>query len=175
VSSRPVVYFLCTGNAARSVMAAVMLRDLTESFEVRGAGTHVIEGRPMSVRTRRALERHNLSDPHHRSHQMAGADVQAADLVIAMEPMHVEWIRRHHPQGSPLTGTLRRLVRDLGSSGVGARGQGFASRITALDLDRIDAEPWETVDDPASGDQEVFDRCADELMELVAALHQSLR
>lgn len=173
--ARPVVYFLCTGNAARSVMAAVMLRDLTGRFEVRGAGTHVVEGRPMSVRTRSALARFHLADPHHRSHQMGAADVEAADLVVAMEPMHVDWVRRHHPDGAPFTGTLRRLVRDLEPSATATGDSRFASRVAALGLDRIEAESWETVVDPASGDQAVFDRCAEELRELVAALHLSLR
>ena len=44
---------LCTGNAARSVMAGVMLG--SGPFRIRTAGTHVLEGRPMSYRTRDAL------------------------------------------------------------------------------------------------------------------------
>jgi len=170
---RPVVYFLCTGNAARSVMAATMLRALVDSFEVRSGGTHTIEGLPMSVRTRTALARHGLSDHSHRSHQMASTDVENADLVVAMEPLHVAWFRRHHPEGAPLTGTLRRLVRDLEPSDTAA-GTGFGSRVAGLALGDVDVEPWEEVVDPASGDQDVFDRCADELLELVAALRVAL-
>ena len=173
MSERPVVYFLCTGNAARSVMAATMLRALDDTFEVYSGGTHTIEDRPMSVRTRSALARHGLADDSHRSRQMGAADVARADLVVAMEPLHVMWIRRNHPEGAALTGTLRRLVRDLEPSGSGG-GAGLGRRVAALGLEQLTAEPWEEVVDPASGDQEVFDRCADELIELVSSLRLAL-
>ena len=173
MSERPVVYFLCTGNAARSVMAATMLRALVDTFDVRSGGTHTIEGLPMSVRTRTALARHGLRDNAHRSRQMGAADVARADLVVAMEPLHIDWMRRHYPDGAPITGTLRRLVRDLEPSGAGD-GAGLGVRVAGLGLERLVAEPWEEVVDPASGDQDVFDRCADELVELVSSLRLAL-
>ena len=53
---------LCTGNAARSVMAGFMfdaLRDGRpgEPLHVVTAGTHTIDGQPMGMRTRTALAR----------------------------------------------------------------------------------------------------------------------
>ena len=48
--------FLCTGNAARSVMAGAALAALLPDRPVRTAGTLVVEGQPMSWRTRAALE-----------------------------------------------------------------------------------------------------------------------
>ena len=55
----PCVVTLCTGNAARSVMAALHARPLGRgtglALEVVSAGTHVVEGQPMGMRTRAAL------------------------------------------------------------------------------------------------------------------------
>jgi protein-tyrosine-phosphatase len=52
---RPVVLTLCTGNAARSVMAGVMLEAARAPVRVVTAGTHVVENQPTSRRTRDAL------------------------------------------------------------------------------------------------------------------------
>ncbi|MET7303300.1 hypothetical protein [Embleya sp. NPDC005575] len=40
-----------------------------------------------------------------------------ADLVIAPEHQHVQYIRRHHPHGAARTATRKRLVRDLPAAG----------------------------------------------------------
>ena len=105
---------------------------------------------------------------------MTASDVSEADLIVAMEPLHVTWIRRHHPEGAPFTATIRRLVRDLAPRDGDLRHHDLGPRIAALELDEIDVESWETVVDPASGDQAVFDECADELMALVVSLRRAL-
>ena len=160
---RPVICFVCTGNAARSVMARVMFAERAPGYQAIGAGTLVLEGHPMSQRTRRALERFEVSDPAHRSRQF-GSEHARADLVVVMEPEHVSWVRRHHPEAAPRTGTLSRLVRDLSSEGT------LEERVAALNLAQIATETWEEVVDPASGDQAVFDSCAKVLDDLVDQL-----
>ena len=87
----PTICFLCTGNAARSVMARAMFADRAPDYRSVGAGTLVIEGLPMSSRTRNAMAGLGLADPDHRSSQFVTADV-SADLIVAMEPSHVAWI-----------------------------------------------------------------------------------
>src|SRR5215831_3153589 len=104
---------LCTGNAARSVMAGAILREHVPGLQVTTSGTHVIEGMPMSWRTRDAIASLGLEVPFHRSRQATQAELDSADLVIALAREHVSWMRRTHPRAAPRTATLKRLARDL--------------------------------------------------------------
>ncbi|HEY9558457.1 MAG TPA: low molecular weight phosphatase family protein, partial [Acidimicrobiales bacterium] len=69
------ILFICTGNAARSVMAGAALAAHLPDWEVTTAGTLVVEGQPMSWRTRAALESVGLQAPSHRSRQATDADL----------------------------------------------------------------------------------------------------
>ena len=161
--------FVCTGNAARSVMAVTMMRHLTSKSEIRGAGTFSISGLPMSQRTREALAKMNLSDPLHRSHQLESEDCNWADLIIVFEAEHVQYIRRKHPEVSSITGTLPRIAKLLRASP-----EDFAHRVAALQLDNVKLEPWEEVQDPAGGDQIIFDTCAEEISVYISSLQENL-
>jgi protein-tyrosine-phosphatase len=136
--------FLCTGNAARSVIAGAALSALLPERPVHTAGTLVVEGQPMSWRTRAALE---------------------SELVIALAPEHVHWVRRTHPAASPRTGTLRRLVRDLAHDDTP-----LSERVAALRLHEIEPEDWEEVIDPGGGEAEDFAACARDVHALIGAL-----
>ncbi|MEX2293239.1 MAG: hypothetical protein WD691_05580 [Acidimicrobiales bacterium] len=159
------VVFLCTGNAARSVMAGAALSAHLPEWQVTTAGTLVVEGQPMSVRTRTALERVGLAAPHHRSRQAGPADLDHAALVIALAPEHVLWVRRTHQVAGPRTATLRRLVRDLPDGP-----ESLAARVAQLDLANVELGNWEEVIDPGGGDVGTYAACAAEVVELVAQL-----
>ena len=158
------VVTLCTGNAARSVMAGAVLREHVAGLRVTTSGTHVIEGMPMSWRTRDAIASLGLPVPDHRSRQATAHELDTADLVIALAREHVAWMRRVHPTAAPRTATLKRLARDLP-----ATEEPLFERIARMRLHEVPLEPWEDVVDPAGGDLDVFLECAREIAEL---LHQ---
>ncbi len=162
--SAPVI-FLCTGNAARSVMAGAALSSHLPDWHVTTAGTLVVEGQPMSWRTKAALEGVGLSAPHHRSRQASAAELRHAAVVIAMAPEHVLWVRRAHPSAAPRTATLRRLVRDLPHGQVP-----LSERIAALSLHEVELGSWEEIVDPGGGDAATVAACAVEVADLVADL-----
>lgn len=163
------ILFLCTGNAARSVMAGVALRALRPDLRVETAGTLTVDGMPISWRTRAALDDVGLRWPRHASRQAGRAELHAADLVVGLAPEHIEWVRREHPDVSHRTGTLIRLTKELP-----APTSPLLERVAALELARIALEPWEEVVDPGGGEVEQFIACAREIVALVDRLAELL-
>jgi len=156
---------LCTGNAARSVMAGAFLREHVPGLLVTTSGTHVIEGMPMSWRTRSAIVSLGLPVPDHRSRQATTQELDSADLVIALAREHVSWMRRVHPKAAPRTATLKRLARDLPDDGTP-----LVDRLAGMRLHEVGLEAGEDVLDPAGGDLEVFLDCAQEIADLLHAV-----
>ena len=160
------VLVLCTGNAARSVMAGCMLAQLAEDLgtplRITTAGTHALEGQPASLRTRAALAgMGGFGDrplSAHRSRQLDAFGLDRVDLVVAMEADHVRYVRRRFPDAAPRTATLRRLCRDLPPPP-----PGLADRVRGLELDQVVLDDAEDVADPAGGDDETYALCAAEL------------
>jgi protein-tyrosine phosphatase len=161
----PLVIMLCTGNAARSVMAGAMLGVHGPAVRVTTAGTHVVEHQPMSIRTRQALAAVGLDASQHRSRQLTDADVAQADLVVAMAAEHVRFIRRRHPAGGARTATIAWLARHLPPGPAP-----LADRVAALHLADVDPDTQGDVADPAGGTDEDYADCARQLTGLVAEL-----
>jgi protein-tyrosine-phosphatase len=160
---------LCTGNVARSVMLGYILRALGEAsgenWQVRTAGTHVIEGSAMSGRTRDALLRiDELSSLHygaHRSHQVTGADVSWADVILASEADHVNFIKRNFDDHAHKAVQLAQFVRSAPLDGpIDRQLKVVASLVPSPEFDIVD---------PAGGDQKDYDACAQLLWELSQA------
>jgi protein arginine phosphatase len=169
---------LCTGNAARSVMAGFMFDALEEggdgsSLHVVTAGTHTIDGQPMGLRTRTALTRlpamAGADFRRHRSRQVHGVDLVHAELVVVMEADHVRFVRRQFPDAAAKTATIRHLCRHLP-----AAPPALGERVRALGLDAVELDDADDVLDPAGHEADVYAACVDELWELCRTLHALL-
>lgn len=168
--SRPAsVLFLCTGNAARSVMGAVALAQLRPDLHITSAGTLTVDGLPISWRTKAALDDVGLPTPSHRSRQATASDLAAADLIVAMAPEHVAWVRREHPAVAGRTATIKHLTAVLPPEPAD-----LGTRVDALGLaDHLPTQD-EEVADPGGGEVDVFIACAREVADLVADLAKLL-
>jgi protein-tyrosine-phosphatase len=164
-SPLPLVVVLCTGNAARSVMAGAMLEAHGAPVRVATAGTHAVEHQPMSVRTRLALESVGVRPPPHRSRQLTDDHVEEADLVLAMAAEHVRYVRRRHPGAAARTATLAWLAEHLP-----ACPEPLARRLAGLGLAEVPPEVQGDVVDPAGGTDADYLDCARQLHDLVSRL-----
>ena len=94
------VIFVCWGNICRSPIAErVAERYAAEQGlgDVRfsSAGTSAEElGEPMDPRAADILTRHGYRTDGHVAHQIDSDELAGADLVVAMEPLHVDRMRR---------------------------------------------------------------------------------
>ncbi len=176
------VLFLCTGNAARSVMAECIMAQLRPDILSVSAGTLAMEGAPLGSRTRHALSTIGMEIPQtHRSHELNAEDVRNADLIVAMEEDHVNNVRVRYPSGSPKTATLRWLARNL-PTGLDLT----PPRIGSLQLDCLDLSlqgdvadpaeatppPYPTVAERLEWERKVYVDCAIEIFDLLSELAQ---
>lgn len=162
----PTVCFICTGNAARSVMGAALLRAARPDLVITSGGTHSIPGLPMSTRTRDALASVGTSDPDHRSAQADAELIDPAALIVIFEPMHLAWFGRELPEALPRVASLPLLADRLAPGPLDTLGE----RLEALELGVRAFEDWEEVVDPAGGDVDVFIEAAQRIDGLVTEL-----
>jgi len=165
---------LCTGNAARSVMAGFMLEHLEAArggtnLHIVTGGTHTVDGQPMGLRTRTALrglpELAEVECGRHRSRQVGGADLARAELVVVMEADHVRFVRRHYPEAADRTATIRRLCEDLPPGP-----PSLTERIARLALAGAPLSDADDVIDPAGGEAAEYEACVTELWTLCRRL-----
>ncbi|WP_442956865.1 low molecular weight protein-tyrosine-phosphatase [Propioniciclava sp.] len=140
------VVFVCWGNICRSPMAERIARAQASAKHHDGivftsAGVSSEEtGNPIDPRARAVLTRHGYDASGHRAHRITAAEIADADLVIGLEPLHVDRMRKLAPGADHLA-----LLTDFDP----------------------DAEPGSGVPDPWYGEADGFE---DTLAALEAAM-----
>ena len=140
------VVFVCWGNICRSPMAERIARAQAfakhhDGIVFTSAGVSSEEtGNPIDPRARAVLTRHGYDASGHRAHRITAAEIADADLVIGLEPLHVDRMRKLVPGADHLA-----LLTDFDP----------------------DAEPGSGVPDPWYGEADGFE---DTLAALEAAM-----
>jgi protein-tyrosine phosphatase len=103
------VVFVCWGNICRSPMAERVAQRMAEQqgltgVEFTSAATSTEElGAPMDPRAAAVLREHGYRTNGHRAHRITRAEIEAADLVIAMEDIHLRKMLAAAPGATNLT------------------------------------------------------------------------
>jgi protein-tyrosine-phosphatase len=146
-------------------MLAVLAEQQGLDWTIRTAGTHAVEGSAISGRTRDAMatldDLEGVSLTRHRSHQITDDDATWADVILAFEVDHVNYVRRTFPEATPRTVLFGQFVRHADLDGDLA---GRVAAVATLEPDRS-----LEVADPAGGDQPFYDNVARQTWELAQA------
>ena len=100
------ILVVCTGNVCRSPMGEGILKHLlaqqglADRVDVRSAGTWGSSGSAASDFAVRAAAEHGIRIESHRSSPLRRSLVREADLILAMEPAHLEEILVQEPDAS---------------------------------------------------------------------------
>lgn len=98
------VLLVCTANVDRSPMAEFLLKNMLHSERVSGVevisrGVAALEGLHMSELGQAVLfSKDSIQAQTHRSAKITDIDVEGADLILAMEPFHVESLQEKYPE-----------------------------------------------------------------------------
>lgn len=109
------IVFVCTGNICRSPMGEALLRhELArrgcDDVEVTSCGTWASAPQPATAHAVQALRGRGIDLEPHRSRALDAAELEEADLVLAMTSVHVREIEEAAPRVLPKVRLIKELV-----------------------------------------------------------------
>ena len=92
------IVMVCTGNICRSPMAERLLirmlpEDLRKKVRVKSAGTFALHGHQAAAEAVEALMQLGIDLSDHRARQLTRQIEKEADLLLAMEGQHIDFIK----------------------------------------------------------------------------------
>ena len=152
-AATPHIVFVCWGNICRSPMAERVAEKMARDAGVRAsfssAATSTDElGNPMDRRATRVLAACGYRTGQHVAHQVTADEIRRADLVVAMEQIHIDKMRRLVPDADNLA-----LMTDFDPS----------------------AAPGSGIDDPWYGPDSAFDTTLDRFERIMPNLLDCVR
>jgi protein-tyrosine phosphatase len=171
------VLLLCTANICRSPMAAaalqLALRDpgaVRKNTSIRSAGM-LASGVPPPSEVLIVMAGYGLDLSEHRSHQVSAADLDRADLILAMSRENLRHAVVLAPEAWPRAFTIRELVRRGGLAGPRLAGEPLAAWLARLHdgrsrLQLLGESLQDDVADPIGGPPAAYTQTAAELMQL---------
>ncbi len=146
------ILFVCAGNSCRSPFAAEMLHRrcpsaLSKRLRVISAGTHAVEGLPSPLRAQTAAERFGVDLSRHRSQAVTAWLLQHSDLILTMDALQLDSVRRIDPAAAERSFLLK-----------------------AYDLPADHPGGILSVEDPYSGDDAAYIRVYEEIETEIARL-----
>ena len=97
------IVFVCTGNICRSPMAEGLMRYKSHKSNrhdliVSSMGTHAQYGFQATEYAQKVCEEDGIDISTHRARYLMGEELEKADLILCMEPVHVKFVGTFFPR-----------------------------------------------------------------------------
>lgn len=139
------IIFVCTGNTCRSPMAEEMLKKLLAEegldYEVISRGLNVFFPSKANEKAIEVVKSYDIDLSSHEARPISLQDIEKTALLLTMTKAHKVYLLKMFPHLSSDVHVLKEFVGDVGDVG-----------------------------DPFSGNLDIYESCASELMDLMERL-----